>query len=220
MLNFTPYLKRYEKEYLYRFDEIVGKGLDNTSESLSDLFDTYGLDYALSGLFTLVDGDYNAKAHIDTLFERLKIRFGKEYWLVSENEIDLSNKSADDIALIREHLLTLVGIIMNTYDRYASILDAYSNAKSSLMNKLQDVSSGVSRYNDTPQNEEANDEFEGDAHVTNLTKFENQMERDVMTPVARLDELTRLYNNIIKDWTNEFQSLFISEGGIIDYGEQ
>ena len=58
------------------------------------------------------------------------------------------------------------------------------------------------------------DEFDGDAHVTNLTSYKTENAREVMTPIARLEELTRLYDNIIKDWTDEFKGVFIEEANI------
>lgn len=211
MLDFS---KKYTWGYYYQFQELVGKGLDTSGESLNDLFDAYNLDYAMSGLFNLVEGDYVLKAHIQTLWDRLKVRYGEEYFIVSNKPLNLNSPTTEDVEIIRSHVLVIVSVLMNTYDRYSVILDAYSNAKTRLMDKLRDEGNSISRFNDTPQNEEEDDEFEGDAHVTNLTSYKTENAREVMTPIARLEELTRLYDNIIKDWTDEFKGVFIEEANI------
>ena len=211
MLNYS---KKYTWGYYYQFQEIVGKALDNTGKSLNDLFDAYNLDYALSGLFNLVEGDYVLKAHIQTLWDRLKVRYGDEYFVVSNKKLNLNSPTAEDVGIIRIFVVTLVSVIMNTYDRYSVILDSYANAKTRLMDKLRDEGNSITRFNDTPQNEEDDDEFENDEHVTNLTNYKTENAREVMTPIARLEELTRLYDNIIKDWTDEFKGVFIEEANI------
>ena len=108
-------------------------------------------------------------------------------------------------------MVRLVNLMVLTYPKYATLLKAYKDKENSLLGQISSVTTGVARFNDTPQNEEANDEFESDSHVTNITKTAGTSLTDGMTPIQRLKEIQDAYKSVVRDWCNEFRILFIDE---------
>ena len=68
-----------------------------------------------------------------------------------------------------------------------------------------------SKFNDTPQN---GGDFDNDEHLSTINT--TTAEQDVMPLINRLDDISRLYQNVLSDWADEFKHLFIPEG-VNDY---
>lgn len=88
-----------------------------------------------------------------------------------------------------------------TRDRYELLLGFYRDTREQLLSRL--VSKSYVRTNDTPQNGGL---FEDDRHTSNYT--ESGSETDSATPMQRLDEISRLYRDVIDEWVGEFDGLF------------
>ena len=97
-----------------------------------------------------------------------------------------------------------------TSDRYLTLLDLYETQKRNLMSKLSNTSSNSTthRVNDTPQN---GGNFYDDEHtsVYEQTTISTNNTIDPTTVMSRLNEIQDKYANVIKDWVEEFNSLFI-----------
>lgn len=155
--------------------------------------------------------DNTEKDIIDKLITEIYARFYDHYVfcttkaLVENNEY--SKEYTDKLCLLRTRFTS---IFNNTYDRYMNLLKTYQNQLSTLLDKVKTKSTGVGKFNDTPQNEIVNgDEFGDGSHISNLTKSENETESDFDTKMGRIDEIQRKFRNILKDWTDEFSGLFI-----------
>lgn len=149
------------------------------------------------------------KPHIQNLLEQLYARFWKHCCFALHKEValdDLMTEASDEITDV---LGNIVMIILQTYDRYAKLLDIYASESSKLLDGIKTTTSGVGRFNDTPQNITDGDEFGDNTHVSNITKSTAEAISDADTKMARIDEIDRRYRNILKDWTNEFEGLFI-----------
>lgn len=110
---------------------------------------------------------------------------------------------ADDF---REFLIRFLSILSQTRNRYEILIGEYNNQKSSLMNQLKTSSTTKSRFNDVPQEKL---EYQSNDYATNASIGESESYTDTTTPILRLKEIEVNYSNIIKDWTNEFEGLFI-----------
>ena len=110
---------------------------------------------------------------------------------------------ADDF---REFLISFLSILSQTRNRYETLIGEYDKQKSSLMNQLKTSSTSKSRFNDVPQEKL---DYQSNDYATNASIGESESYMDTTTPILRLKEIEINYSNIIKDWTNEFEGLFI-----------
>ena len=106
----------------------------------------------------------------------------------------------------REFMIRFLSILSQTRNRYEILIGEYNNQKSSLMNQLKTSSTTKSRFNDVPQEKLA---YQSDDYATNASIGESESLTDTTTPILRLKEIEINYSNIIKDWTSEFEGLFI-----------
>lgn len=105
-----------------------------------------------------------------------------------------------------DFLIRFLSIVSQTRNRYEILIGEYNNQKSSLMNQLKTSSTTKSRFNDVPQEKLV---YQSDDYATNASIGESESFTDTTTPILRLKEIEINYSNIIKDWTSEFEGLFI-----------
>lgn len=131
-------------------------------------------------------------------------------------ESDEELQADSDFAENKLHfVVALTNIFVQTKDRYMFLLQAYESEKSKLLDGVKTLTTGVGRFNDTPQNITDGDEFGDNTHLSNITKSTAEASSDFDTKMARLDEIARKYRNLLKDWTDEFDSLFIEERNVL-----
>lgn len=106
----------------------------------------------------------------------------------------------------REFMIRFLSILSQTRSRYEILIGEYDKQKTSLMNQLKTSSTTKSRFNDVPQEKL---QYQSDDYATNASIGESETSADTTTPILRLKEIEINYSNIIKDWTSEFEGLFI-----------
>ena len=85
--------------------------------------------------------------------------------------------------------------------RYPWILQKGAN----LLDKIG--SETKAKFNDTPQN---GGDFDNDEHLSTITT--TTTEQDLVPLINRLDDISRLYKDVLSDWADEFSVLFIESG--------
>ena len=105
-----------------------------------------------------------------------------------------------------DFLIRFLSIVSQTRNRYEILIGEYNKQKSSLMNQLKTSSTTKSRFNDVPQEKL---DYQSNDYATNASIGESESLTDTTTPILRLKEIEINYSNIIKDWTSEFEGLFI-----------
>lgn len=141
------------------------------------------------------------KSVLDDLFKNYILPRFYDYSCVREEyefyEISVGISSESKKKLIYK----FYSIFQSTYDRYKNLIAYYTDYIGHLMDKIK--STGMSRFNDTPQD---SGEFSDDSHTTHLTQTEQATELN--TPIERLDEIRKKLANIMKEWSDEFSGLF------------
>lgn len=105
----------------------------------------------------------------------------------------------------------LLNVLYMTAPRYLTLLRAYETSKNDLLSPVKVESNGVSRFNDTPQDEGT---FDDDPHTTNITEDSRTSKNDLDTKMGRIKEIESSYNNLLLIWSNEFEGLFLEENNI------
>ena len=110
-----------------------------------------------------------------------------------------------------EFAYRVIAILNRTHDRYMTLLTEYANAKTHLMDQVQSGTVSKRKHNDTPQNSNALEPYEGDNYISDFTKFETDNASDMATKMTRLAEISDRYENVMADWVNEFKRIFLEE---------
>lgn len=120
----------------------------------------------------------------------------KDYVVRTENEDTVEQAYLD-------WMTDFVYILDLTYNKYKKLIELYQNEENNLMKQLE--STGVVKFNDTPQN---TGNFEGDDYTTNVSTTTSKT--DSGTIISRLSEIRALYDDIYTAWSNEFKHFFIT----------
>ena len=199
-LLFNP--KRYEERFFWTFAEVLdptkkGYQLSN-SEVLTIVTSMTGYTTPLISQGAWVKPEYSKV--MDLVIKRFVAKY-TFYTLEEEMDIDKRN----------EFIAKLLMIMEMTSPRYLKLLEAYTSSDNKLLDPVKITSKALTRFNDTPQDE---GDFANDEHTTNLTEDDRETSNELDTKMARLKEIESNYNNILLNWSNEFESLFIEEGNV------
>ena len=120
---------------------------------------------------------------------------------------DSTSLSSSDIRIICKRIDNIISM---TYERYYPMLKAYRDNTSDPIPQLKSSSSGKTRFNDTPQDDDLTDGyFADDDHATNVTASVSETSVDSGSLVDRLDSLYKNWRDVMRDWTSEFKGLFM-----------
>lgn len=140
----------------------------------------------------------------------------RRYWQHYVGSIDSEHPTEDEeYEFVDQFVFKLTNIYVQTKDRYMTLVKAYKSEQAKLLDGIKTTTIGVGKFNDTPQNIIDGDEFGDNQHISNITKSTAEAISDADTKINRLDEITRKYRNIMMDWTNEFDGLFIESENVI-----
>ena len=108
----------------------------------------------------------------------------------------------------REWGYKFVSLLNMTYEYYMPLLTFYRANKSNLMDDITATSKNKVKFNDTPQNANTLDVYEGDNYITHFTATENESKSPLASKIMRLKEIQENYKNVMYDWVKTFERLF------------
>ena len=199
---FNP--KRYEERYFWTFKEVLDPTLSKAEYLLSNS-DVLAIVATMTGYTTpLISMGAWANANYSKLVDLVIKRFWDHYCFYTlENTFSIEKQ--------KNFIAKMLMILEMTSPRYLKLLEVYETAKNQLLDPVNIVSNGLTRFNDTPQDE---GDFANDEHTTNLTEDSRTTSNDLDTKMGRLSEIEKNYRNILLDWSNEFESIFLEENNI------
>ena len=199
--------RKYEKRYYWSLKEIL---LDGTEKD----------DYLINNsdfkslLSSLVLHGYSTSL-LDNAMAWTNSNYASVMDLVIRRHLDslclYSNNESYPSALAHNFIAKVAYILEMTSPRYLTLLKAYSDSQTELLDPVINKSKNLTRFNDTPQDE---GDFAHDEHTTNITEVEGESSNELDTKMGRIKEIEEKYRNILLDWSNEFESLFIEEDNI------
>ena len=188
----------YESKYFFTFQEVMNYKLGSPLAPTSQINKSELEDFFTSTQFARISSGSPAvlKAHISDLLTLLYERYFDHYVFA------IASDTLDDAAHeIEKFQVELISIIDSTYERYAKLLSLYQSEYNKLLDGIKTTTTGVGRFNDTPQNITDGDEFGDNTHLTNITKSTAEATSDADTKINRLDEIQRKFRNLLKDLT-------------------
>lgn len=201
--------KSFKINYYFTLQEIIEFAYIQ-EKHLIDKFSFYNipsLDIIKSNLIPANNAVGLLDSMINELWQSIIARYYDDYAIMIGEDDDTIPSLTWEI--ISPFFNKLINTITRTKDYYLTLLNIYNNQKNNLLNQVKSISTNTTRYNDTPQN---GGEFENDNHTSEFTKVNNSIESDVNTLMYRINEIQRLYRNVMKDWVDEFEKLFIERG--------
>lgn len=158
--------------------------------------------FTLSEFFTddLINDIVNAlmwivycRHDLDYIYE-IVLPYDEEYEL---QEIDFKKAMKD-----------VLNVLNNTIARYIPMLQQNEYASVNPVTPVSSVTTGRTRFNDTPQND---GNYNDETHATNVSESESEIKVDSGSLVSRLSEMFKDFRSIMLDWSNEFNKCFLKE---------
>ena len=104
--------------------------------------------------------------------------------------------------------IKLISLLNDTYEYYTTLLAQYASAKADLMADIKATSKNKVKFNDTPQNANTGDVYEGDNYITHFTKTEGETSSPLMSKMMRLKEIQDNYRDLMSSWGRDFERIF------------
>lgn len=190
------------KTYYYKLDEFMNKWL--TSSQVLNV--KVGEDIGTPSLFkkflqsTFTDISSISPEFLDnTYIKEVFVRFCNRYWdeyIVRSD--DILTTDADYSNAFVPVMSKLVYLLRATLNRYTEIISAYTKKKDQLLSQIS--STNTSTFTDAPQTDIQTKIIDED-HVSTITK--NVIQTDGSSPVARINEIERLYDDAYDRWVVE-----------------
>lgn len=204
MNNFIFNPMKYEERYFWSFKEVLDPAGSKESYNLNNS-DVLSVVATMSGFTTpLINLGAWTNANYSKLVDLICKRFWDHYCFYTYGPEFSLEKQKNFIA-------KLISIIEMTSPRYLKLLEVYDATKNQLLDPVEVVSGGLIRFNDTPQDE---GDFANDSHTTNITEDSRTTSNDLDTKMGRVKEIESSYNNVLLNWSNEFESIFLEENNI------
>lgn len=143
---------------------------------------------------------------IEKLWQAIFSKYGEEDFTLSINHHLIAEELPKLQKQIAKRFISMFNIMLETEEYYGKVIEIYESEKNNLMNKLNSSTNGISRFNDTPQDE---GDFANDEHTSSLTQTEASTSNDVAYTMNKIKDIQESYKRIWEDWLREFQRLFI-----------
>ena len=197
----------YKKVYYFKTHEIVEEDPFKKLNFASMLEGVMGEGYLLN--FQLPPDLTSNAAIYNELYSLVMGRYSEEYMLKIEKWANEEPTSEDMGEAISKWIYRYVSLLNITYEYYVPLLTFYRANKADLMDDITAISRNKIKYNDTPQNANTSDVYEGDDYITQFTKTEGESISPLTTKINRLKEIQDGYKNVMADWVKEFEKLFM-----------
>lgn len=111
----------------------------------------------------------------------------------------------------------VINVMNLTLPKYLPLIYNAEKLYEHALEKLESTSDTFSRFNDTPQEEQDETDFNTDDYATNMGRSKSKSEVDWGSPVERVEALRTKWKSIILEWSNEFDMIFIDEYQLEDF---
>lgn len=198
-----------KKEFWFSFEELIGCSPYESDTEL-DFKNVLGSNTSILNIWYPQDTSTTIQTE---LLQMILRRYSHHYVLPCTNE---STESDEFSEVVLRTLIKLTNIYVETKERYSKLLALYKVSENQLLDGIKTTSTGIGRFNDTPQNVmTGEDEFIDNTHVSNISKQTGETITDADTKINRLNEIRRKYADLMKEWTDEFEDMFIESENIL-----
>ena len=112
---------------------------------------------------------------------------------------------------LKKALNKFLNVMNLTMPKYIPLLYQYEQNYQDLLRKVESETESFSRFNDTPQNEQDEVDYNTDDYATTMGRNKSVSKVDSNSIPLKLKELQENYKSIVLEWSNEFDMIFIDE---------
>ena len=169
--------------------------------SISTIMTTYGL---------VIEDSSTEKM---TIFGQLmRVAYSRYYdYFLSKKIVD-PHVNPSSITFTTSEKRLIWSLFVNTFNitapRYIPLLKSYLANESSPIAKIESITTGINKFNDTPQ---GSGDYSDDTHTTTINQNQVNVSADSGSIVERLDGLYKNWRSVLREWTNEFRCLFYTK---------
>ena len=201
-----------KKVYYYTFYEIMNEEPFMKANMITFLAGILGIE-SDPPVFTNYQVPNDLSDNSTIYNELLSLIYGRYYndYIIKIPKFMSQVPSVEEIdENVHRWCLRFISKLNLTYEYYMPLLKFYRNAQANLMDDITASTSNSVKFNDTPQNANTGDVYEGDNYITNFTKSTGTTSSPMMSKIMRLKEIQDNYKNVMYDWVNAFEELFYS----------
>lgn len=133
----------------------------------------------------------------------------KRFILKTSKEIE---NPSNDLENIKEWAFKFINLLGQSYDYFNTLLNFYASEKAHLMDDITATSENQVGFNDTPQNPNTADVYEGDNYLTHFTKTKGSNSSPLMSKIMRLKEIQDNFKDCLHDWAKYLSRVWLTEG--------
>ena len=160
-----------------------------------------------------VPSDLSSNASIYN--ELISLVFGRYYKFaiikIEKNFYENDPKQEEVEEKFYEFATKFLSLLNETCEYYITLLTNYNSAKASLMADIKATSKNNVKFNDTPQNPNTAQVYEGDDYITHFTHTEGETSSPLMSKMMRLKEIQDNYRDLMSEWLKDFERIFYAE---------
>jgi len=150
----------------------------------------------------------DVKKYINDLCNVVFDRQHDNYFYFKEMDVINYTLTTDDF---KKAINKFINVMNLTLPKYLPMIFEAENLYQESLKKLESESDNFSRFNDTPQEEQDEVDFNTDDYATNMSRGKSVSKVDSGSPVDRMDALRTKWKSIILEWSNNFDMLFIDD---------
>ena len=149
---------------------------------------------------------------MDVLFDRQHDNYMYKVLLDWNEEYDTLTE-----ADFKKAMNKLINVMNLTMPKYIPLLYEYEHNYQNALKKLESETESLSRFNDTPQNEQDEVDYNTPEYASNMGKSMSVAKVDSGSVTAKLKEMQDNFKSVLLSWTNEFDAIFIDEYQLEDF---
>ena len=184
----------------------------NTTNWFISMLSSAGLTLRYAGVklngATIKEAD--TKKYIEEVMDVVFDRQHDNYLYKSEND----TLTTDDF---KKAINKVVNVLNLTLPKYLPMIYQAEQIYQDALKKLESETESLTRFNDTPQEEQDEIDFNTPAYATNMGKSASVSKVDSGSPVDRMEALRTKWKSIILEWSNEFDMIFVDEYQLEDF---
>lgn len=159
-----------------------------------------------------VPSDLSAKATIYNQLLSLVLGRYNEHAII---KVDVPFNTEINNEMVMEQfykwIFKFIALLNDTHAYYITMLGAYADAQSHLMDDIKATSKNKVKFNDTPQNPNTAGVYEGDDYITHFTATDGETSSELMSKIMRLKEVQDNYKDLMSVWVRDFERIFYQE---------
>ena len=199
-----------KKSYYYSLQWLFDSSCFESFDCANFLKQVFGVE-SLTG-YTVPSDLTTNKTFYDELISLVFSRF-REHAIIKIDKLPHEEAPNSDVIAegIYQFGMKFCALLNDTHNYYITLLGLYASAKDHLLDNIKATSKNNVKFNDTPQNPNSANVYEGDDYITHFTHTEGETSSELNSKIMRLKEIQDAYKDVMSDWVNSFERIFYQE---------